>query len=587
MMWKPMLPTLVEDIPKGEDWVYEVKYDGFRCGLEWNEDAVKLWSRNGTDLTPQFPEIVEWCEEHAEEAKPYLPLFLDGELVVLETRLRANFSMIQKRGRTKSNEGVDKLSHHRPATLVIFDGLQLKGKNIENQLLHKRREQLEQFFKEMEWELTDPSQRIHLVDQYVREDQAWKDVFLHQGEGLVAKNQRSKITNGKRTTKWQKVKNWRTVTGFLTTWNMENDYYDVSIYRGDDIILLGKLKHGFDDEQKATLRKFVKENGGKVDANTWEIPPSVCVEVNCLEAKDRELREPVFQQFRFDLEPKDCTYEAVREGLGQLPNSIEISKPDKYLFPDFNKRDFVLYLREVAPLLLPRLKNKRLTMIRFPDGIDEHSFYQKHLPDYAPEFIQTVPGEDDEEDIVCQDLQTLLWFGNHAAIEYHVPFQRIDSNLPDEMVFDLDPPTLKQFPLAVLAAQLIKEMCEHQGFRVNVKTSGKTGLQLHIPLEEDMTFDDTREFMEAVAKVLVEKYPESFTIERLKKNRGNKLYLDYIQHAPGKTIIAPYSPRATKEGTVATPLFWDELNESLDPRDFTMDIIPKRLKEKGCPFFNA
>ncbi|GEN45724.1 DNA ligase D [Alkalibacillus haloalkaliphilus] len=581
-MWKPMLLTLVEDMPTGDNWVYEVKYDGFRCGLEWTEKGVKLWSRNGNDFTAQFPEITAWCENHSEQVKPHLPLFLDGELVVLDSELKGNFSIIQTRGRMSSKDRIQSVSQKRPATFMAFDLLQLKGKSLESQLLHKRRSQLEELFGEGAFRYNE---RLNIVKQYDDAQKIWQDVQLHQGEGVVAKNARSKVTSGKRSEQWQKIKNWRAVTGFLTKWNMENEYFDVSVYKGEEMPLLGKLKHGFSDEEKETLKAFVYENGEKINAKTWEIPPSVCLEIHCLEAKDRELREPVFHQFRFDIEPSDCTCERVREGLGQLPESVEISKPDKLLFPQFNKRDFVLYLREVAPLLLPRLQNKRLTMIRFPDGVDDHSFYQKHLPDYAPDFIQTVPGDEEDEDIICQDLQTLLWFGNHAAIEYHVPFNTVDSELPDEMVFDLDPPTLKQFSLAVFAAQLIKEMCEHQGYDVYVKTSGKTGLQLHIPLDEETTYDDTREFMEAVAKVLVEKYPEKFTIERLKKNRGNRLYIDYIQHAPGKTIIAPYSPRATKEGTVATPLFWDEVNESLDPRDYTMDVISKRLNERGCPFW--
>ncbi|WP_052000915.1 hypothetical protein [Gracilibacillus halophilus] len=127
-------------------------------------------------------------------------------------------------------------------------------------------------------------------------------------------------------------------------------------------------------------------------------------------------------------------------------------------------------------------------------------------------------------------------------------------------------------------------MVTDQGFEPLVKTSGKSGLQVHIPLTQSMSYDDTRTFMQAVASVLVDQYPRFFTTERLKKNRGNRLYIDYVQHAPGKTIIAPYSPRGTIDATVATPLFWDEVHESLDPRAFTINTVPQRVIEKGCPF---
>ncbi|MGM8214621.1 DNA ligase D [Bacillaceae bacterium W0354] len=582
-MWKPMLPTLVDDAPLEDEWVYEVKYDGFRCGFEWNKDSIHLWSRNGNDLASSFPEIIEWCKVHQTQFEKYLPLFLDGEIVILNTKIQTNFSLLQQRGRLKSQEKITNLSRKRPASLMVFDLIKLRGKETIHQTFVKRRTELQQLFNEV----GRIGSRMNLVDQYSNFSDIKEAVFLHQGEGIVAKQLNSKYIYGKRTTNWQKIKNWRQINGFITGWNVENDYFDVSIYVKEKQQLLGKIKHGFSNEEKETLSSFIKQNGQKVNGLSWKLEPSVCIELNCLDVHEEELREPVFNTFRFDLTPEDCTKEKVNEGLAQIPEEIELSKPDKKLFDTVTKRDFVVYLRNMAPYILPRLKNKRLTMIRYPDGINEHSFYQKHLPDYAPSFIKTVKGEDEEEDIICNDLKTLLWFGNHAAIEYHVPFQTINETQPDEMVFDLDPPSLKEFPLAVFAAQLIRDMCEAKGFHVFIKTSGRTGLQLHIPLHDyDMTFDDTREFMEAVAKVLVQKYPKSFTIERLKKNRGQKLYIDYVQHASGKTIIAPYSPRATKDTTVATPLFWDEVNEHLDPRTFTIHNVPERVRTLGCPFFS-
>ncbi|SEP86245.1 DNA ligase D [Piscibacillus halophilus] len=584
-MWKPMLPTLVDQPPDQSNWVYEVKYDGFRCGIEWTEKNIKLISRNQKDLTNNFPEIIEWCRKQQSTISELLPIFLDGEIAILRTEYQAHFGLLQQRGRLKTKERIEIASQQRPATFMAFDVLKYKNESISTQPLGKRREHLEQICQTLNAYLFQMGRPFNLVKQFNSYEDIEPLVFLHQGEGIVAKKQDSTYMTGKRTEEWLKIKNYRYIQGILTGWDSNNDYFDLVYVKGKDFIPLGKVKNGFQDQDQNTLKTFIQEHGKRKNPSEWQVPASVCLGLKCLDAKDQELREPFFHQFRFDLEPEEVTEERIKEGLAQLPKEVEISKPDKHLFPKVTKRDYVFYLRDVAPILLSRIHNKRLTMIRYPDGIHEHSFYQKHLPDYAPDFIQTVPGDDEDEDILCQDLRSLLWFGNHAALEFHIPFHTIHSEFPDEMVFDLDPPSRKEFSLAVLAAQLIKEMCEHKGFVPFVKTSGKTGLQVHIPLEpKSMTFEKTREFMEAVAKVLVEKYPSEFTIERLKKNRGNRLYVDYIQHAPGKTIVAPYSTRATEEATVATPLYWHEVNEQLDPDMYTIKTVPKRLIELGCPF---
>ncbi|WP_194840916.1 DNA ligase D [Filobacillus milosensis] len=584
-MWKPMLPTLVTEAPTQKKWVYEVKYDGFRCGLEWTNNVIKLWSRNGNDLTSSFPEIVDWCKQHEKYISHYLPLFLDGEITILRTEFQAIFPLIQQRGRLKSKEKINKTSQTRPACFLAFDLLKSDNQSLAQISYKERRAKLEGIFYQLEINTLNIFRPVNIVQQFKSINEISKVVNLHQSEGIVAKQTTSKYVEGKRTNEWVKVKNYRIIPGIITGWDANNKYFKLSYYKEDELLTLGKVKNGFPTHEKNTLSTFIQENGEKFNRTTWSVPPSACIDINCLDAHEAELREPSFHHFRFDLEPDHCTNIIIQEGLAQLPPEIEISKADKLLFPNINKRQYVLYLREVAPFLLPKLNNKRLTMIRYPDGINEHFFYQKHLPDYAPDFIETISGEDGDEDILCNDLRSLLWFGNHAALEFHVPFHTIHSEYPDEMVFDLDPPSHHEFHLAIKAAQLIKEMVEHQGYRPFVKTSGKTGLQIHIPLQpESMTFDQTREFMEAVAHVLVDQYSDDFTIERLKKNRGKRLYIDYVQHAKGKTIVAPYSPRATEGATVATPLFWDEVNENLNPANFTINNVTQRIKQLGCPF---
>lgn len=245
------------------------------------------------------------------------------------------------------------------------------------------------------------------------------------------------------------------------------------------------------------------------------------------------------------------------------------------------KRDFLNYLLYVSPYMLPFVKDRLLTLKRYPDGIEGESFYQKNCPSYAPEFVTTY-SHDQTRYIVCNDLQTLLWLGNQAATEFHVPFETIKSlGYPTEIVFDLDPPSINDFNLAMQAALALKEVLDKFGLSSFAKTSGGKGLQVYIPLPDaSYSYEATRHFTKFIAEYLVAKFPQYFTIERLKKNRDNKLYIDYVQHAAGKTIIAPYSVRGD-QALVAAPLFWHEVTSNLQPAQFSVLSIYARLAKLG------
>jgi DNA ligase D len=265
---------------------------------------------------------------------------------------------------------------------------------------------------------------------------------------------------------------------------------------------------------------------------------------------------------------------------------VTLTSPDKPLWPklDLLKVHYINYLTKMAPYMLPFLKNRALTVIRYPHGVGEERFYQKNCPDYAPDFVKTAT-VDDINYVVCDNLQTLIWLGNQLAFEFHIPFRTIDSVHPSEIVMDLDPPSRDEFQLAVEASLMIKEVCHNLRLTTFVKTSGNKGMQIYIPLpEKKLTFQETRLFTEFLAHFLIEREPKWFTIERLKKNRGNKCYIDYIQHAEGKTIIAPYSVRGNEDALCAAPLFWNEVKQTLRPELFPLPVMEQRIKEKGDPF---
>jgi bifunctional non-homologous end joining protein LigD len=265
---------------------------------------------------------------------------------------------------------------------------------------------------------------------------------------------------------------------------------------------------------------------------------------------------------------------------------IELTHLDKVLWPKpkITKSHYLHYLSQSAHHLLPLLNNRHLTVIRYPHGITGDFFFQKNCPPYAPSFVQTHP-HDGTRYIVCSNLATLIWLGNQLALEFHIPFQPMGQNKPSEIVFDLDPPDRSRFNVAVTAALYMKELFDQLALTSFIKTSGNKGLQVYLPLPENTyTYQETRLFTSFIARYLIAKAPQLFTTERLKKKRQGRLYIDYVQHAPGKTIIAPYSPRANPLGTVATPLDWKEVTPDLRPQHFTMHTVIQRLKQKKCPF---
>lgn len=265
---------------------------------------------------------------------------------------------------------------------------------------------------------------------------------------------------------------------------------------------------------------------------------------------------------------------------------VKLTSLNKPLWPKVNiqKREYLRYLHLASPRMLPFLKDRCLTIIRFPHGVDRGSFYQKNCPDYAPPFIQTHM-EAGINYILCNDLATLIWLGNQTALEYHIPFQTIHTTKPTEIVFDLDPPDRNEFSLAIEAALMIHDILQKLHLHSYIKLSGNKGLQIYIPLANDRhTYQETRTFTQFIAKYLVQKEPKWFTIERMKAKRGNKLYIDYLQHAEGKTIIAPYSPRGNDEALVAVPLEWNEIGEHLSPLDFTLHAVMEERLQRQCPF---
>ncbi len=275
-----------------------------------------------------------------------------------------------------------------------------------------------------------------------------------------------------------------------------------------------------------------------------------------------------------------------------MPGGVELSRLDKVFWPDdgLTKGDLIDYVRAVTPQFLRNLRNRPLTVIRYPDGIERGSFYQKQTPDYAPRWVRTVSlpadsGRGKRKEVryaLCNDQRTLVWLANQASIEFHPWLSRVDRiERPEFLIMDIDPPA-GHFDLAVRTALVVREVLERNGMESAAKTSGAKGVHLYVPLERRHSYGEVARAAFALAAQAAEMDPDLITIELRKKERGDRVFLDATRIGPGKHVVAAYSPRARPGGTVSFPVPWKDL-ERVAPQDFTIRNVPKLIGD-GDPW---
>jgi len=280
----------------------------------------------------------------------------------------------------------------------------------------------------------------------------------------------------------------------------------------------------------------------------------------------------------------------------QAEYPVKVTNLDKVLWPELGitKAEYIQYMIAMSPTMVPHYRNRALTVIRYPNGIHDKSFYQKNLPEGAPDWIETfgIWSDDSEREIqyiLANNMATLLWLGNQAAMELHPSYTLVtDLAHPTNVAFDLDPTVkgvdLAGFRKACQVALHLKDVLDDLGLPSYPKTSGATGLQVFIPIEPKFTYEETRTLTKFVADYMMKIAPAITTIERLKKDRGDKVYFDYLQHGKNRTLSGPYTPRAVASAAVSAPLTWDEIREGVTPDMFTIRTMPKRIVERGDLF---
>lgn len=576
-----MKATETTKMPTNDFGSAEVKYDGFRCMVLLTANRIELRSRNDRILNIPFPEVVSALEEVQENLKASLPLLMDGELVCLQNAYASHFNRVQTRSRMTNQVRIKKESIIHPCQWIAFDLPQ------EKKVYTERRSELVQLCKKANISPLSPScwqNTLHCISSDTIAS-VYDLVQRFNGEGLIAKNRKGLYHGGARTKDWLKLKRYRYISVLVTFYEESNGYFHGSVRDDHQLLKVAVFKHGFTSEEHKTLKQFFLSHGKK-EKTGISLPPTIVVELACIDFAGGQLREVHFARFKHDTKVETITLLSLYRSLFPLPESIHTTSLDKPLWAHTNKKEYLNYLQAASSFMLPFLHNRALTVIRFPHGtMQKERFYQKHVPNYAPDFVHTAWLENIEY-ILCNNPDTLLWLGNQLALELHVPFQPVQYSKPSEIVLDLDPPDDTTFHLAREAALDIKLIFERFDLPFFCKTTGGKGLQIHVPLQENaITYEETARFLSFVAQFLSKQKKELYTTERLKRNRKGRLYLDYVQHSFNKTVIAPYSLR--ESGYIATPLTEEELHSStLTPDQFTQKMVYERFLRLQNPFAN-
>jgi DNA ligase D-like protein (predicted ligase) len=299
---KPMLPTLVTEIPSQDNWVYEVKYDGFRALIYLQEKEITIVSRNQNRLNEQFPEIIEAFNSIHDLP---LPIILDGELCVLDSPLRANFEKIQKRGRLKSLGKIEQAKKVNPVTFLAFDLLMKNGEYKTKNPFIQRKKQLKELVEQF-----GKQSFINYIEHYDQPHPLWEQVLSAKGEGLIAKQKHSLWQEG-RSKQWLKIKNMAIASFFVLAYDETNAFFHIGCLYQNEIKMIGKVGQGFTKEEKEALTAIIKKNKIKTEHGLTHVKPSICIEVEFLELSKNELRHPKFRRFRLDKNWEDCTWEAI------------------------------------------------------------------------------------------------------------------------------------------------------------------------------------------------------------------------------------------------------------------------------------
>ena len=596
-------------------WAYEIKWDGIRAIAFSEPGKLRLQSRNLHDITASYPELARLGRALGSHRA-----ILDGEIVALDPDGRPSFGTLAQRMGVSTPARAKRLAASAPVTYVIFDLLWLDGHSLMDLRYEERRGRLTALAVGGErWQVPG-----HLVGRGRETLAASEAAGL---EGVIAKRLDSPYEPGRRSGAWIKLKNVRRaqlrIGGWMPGQGRRRERIG-ALLMGEEmpdraLRYAGRVGSGMGERElealAAALGPLERENspfdprGASPPRGAVFCEPNLSAVVGFREwTKDGMLRQASFKGLAEGSPPEAPGEDAgltIGEGRGQrVPASaggreLTLSNLDKVLYPaaGFTKRQVIEYYAAVAPALLGHLEGRPLTVTRYPDGVERKAFFQKQSPAHRPAWVRTIgvqtAGSRKRELIeytLAEDLPTLVWLANLAALELHVPLSRApELERPTAVVFDLDPgPPAGVLECARIALWL-QGTFERLGLQSFVKTSGSKGLQLYLPLGGEADFEQTKSFAREVAMTLERAEPDLAVSRMTKSLREGKVLIDWSQNDVRKTTVCVYSLRARAEPTVSAPLEWDELRAALssggaDALSFDAPAVLARVNERGDLF---
>ncbi|MEA2195127.1 MAG: bifunctional non-ous end joining protein LigD [Solirubrobacteraceae bacterium] len=601
----PMLAKASSGLPPDDDrWSYEIKWDGVRALAYSEPGRIRFESRNRNDISAAYPEL-----KALNRALSSHRAILDGEIVAFETSdsgpPRPSFGRLQGRMHVASESAARRRMKDTPVHYIAFDLLWLDGHSLMDLPYEERRARLQ------ELELQGPHWQT--PDHVVGHGAAVLAASLENGlEGVVAKRLDSPYLPGRRSPCWLKIKNSRredvVVGGWLPGEGKRRERIGALLVGVPDegrLRYCGRVGTGFTGAELDRLAKVLDEREDspfegepKPPRGAVWVQPTRVAEVEFTEwTADGMLRHPSYKGLREEAPPSAFldAGKPLRDGVEVKVGgrTLKVTNLDKVLYPKagFTKRDVIEYYVAIAPAMLAHLEARPQTRVRFPNGVEDKSFFEKQCPSHRPEWVAVAPvalSKKLVEFCVCNELPTLVWLANLAALELHTQMHRAEAlSTPTMMVFDLDPGPPATIVECCRVALWLRGMFENLGLQAFPKTSGSKGLQVYVPLNSpDVTYDETKGFARAVAELLESSEPDIVIARMNKDARTGKVFIDYSQNDEHKTTVCVYSLRARDRPTVSTPLEWDEVRDCLDAGDpqrlvFDAGQVVARVAEHG------
>ena len=589
----PMLASAARMPIHDEEWAFEIKWDGVRAITYWQPRELRIESRNLSDVSARYPELHALGLQLDRSKLVQHSVVLDGEIVAFDVHGRPSFERLQRRMHVSSASIVRRLCSEAPVSYVIFDLLYLDGHTTMELSYRERRALLE------ELELKGP---------------AWQTPASHAGEGrellaaaaeqrlegVVAKRLDSPYRPGKRTDEWLKIKNVNRQELVIGGWlpgkgaragrlgALLMGYYELDENRQQVLRYAGRVGTGFGDrelerlgrELRTRARKSSPFAGTQPPRGAHFVEPELVAEIEFRQwTRERILRHSSYKGLRDDKSPAEIGLERPYEILHETKRTTEIdvggrtlklTNREKVMYPrtGFTKGELIDYYAAIAPVLLGHLAGRPLTLKRYPNGVEGEYFYEKRCPAHRPDWVSTAPigserGKGTIDYCLAEDLPTLIWAANLADIELHTSLSRAkDMDTPTAIVFDLDPGAPAALKECCRVALQIKELFEMFGLDTFVKTSGSKGLQVYVPLNTPVGYEQTKPFARAVAELLEKRHPRQVVSRMAKALRPGKVLIDWSQNDEHKTTVCVYSLRARERPAVSTPLAWEEIEQA-------------------------